>query len=78
MLVGNFQQVPRRLTNLETDTGGLYEELNFATDLYYADIYDSVGEFSNWDTDNDGIYGEWPYPEMHPREDIVDLVQMFI
>lgn len=74
MLVGNFQQVPRRLTNLETDTGGLYEELNFATDLYYADIYDSVGEFSSWDTDNDGIYGEWPYPEMHPREDIVDLV----
>jgi hypothetical protein len=74
MLVGNFQQVPHRFTNLETDTGGFYEELNFATDLYYADIYDSVGGFSSWDTDNDGIYGEWPYPMMHPREDIVDLV----
>jgi hypothetical protein len=74
MLVGNFQQVPRRLTYLETDTGGLYEELKFATDLYFADIYDSEGKFSSWDTDNDGIYGEWPYPEMHSREDIVDLV----
>jgi hypothetical protein len=74
MFVGNFQQVPRRLTYLETDTGGLYEELKFATDLYFADIYDGEGNFSSWDTDNDGIYGEWPYPETHPCEDIVDLV----
>jgi hypothetical protein len=74
MLVGNFRQVPRRLTYLETDTGGLYEELKFATDLYYADIYDSDGGFSSWDTDNDGIYGEWPYPEGHPQVDAVDLV----
>lgn len=74
MLVGNFQQVPRRLTYLETDTGGFYQELKFSTDLYFADIYDSEGKFSSWDTDNDGIYGEWPYPEMHSRADIVDLV----
>ena len=74
MLVGNFQQVPRRLTYLETDTGSLYEELKFATDLYFADIYNSEGDFSSWDTDNDGIYGEWPYPEAHPQEDNVDLV----
>jgi len=74
MLVGNFRQIPRRLTNLETDTGGLYEELEFATDLYYADIYNGEGNFSSWDSDNDGIYGEWPYPEWSPREDSVDLV----
>ena len=74
MLVGNFQQVPCRYTNIETDKGGLYEELNFVTDLYYADIYDGFGDFSSWDTDNDGIYGEWLYPEMGPPEDIVDLV----
>jgi hypothetical protein len=74
MLVGNFKQVPCRFTNLETDAGGLYEELYFATDLYYADIYDSLGDFSSWDTDNDGIYGEWPYPVMSTGKDIVDLV----
>ena len=27
MLVGNYAQVPTRYANLETDTGGLYEEL---------------------------------------------------
>ncbi|HDM67062.1 MAG TPA: hypothetical protein ENG62_01585, partial [Thermoplasmatales archaeon] len=28
-------------------------------ELYYADIYDKNGGFSSWDTDGDGIYGEW-------------------
>jgi len=73
MLVGNFQKIPIRYTHLETDTGGTYEELEFISDLYYADIYDSEGNFSSWDTDGDGIYGEWPYPEFHLMEDIVDL-----
>ncbi|MBN1280292.1 MAG: hypothetical protein JXA00_01440 [Candidatus Thermoplasmatota archaeon] len=74
MLVGNFKQVPARYAALETDTGGTYEELAFVSDLYYADLYDAYGNFSSWDTDNDGNYSEWPYPESHPREDIVDLV----
>ncbi|RLF29382.1 MAG: hypothetical protein DRN05_01900 [Thermoplasmata archaeon] len=34
-------------------------EDKFITDLYYADIYDSNGNFSTWDSDNDGIFGEW-------------------
>lgn len=71
MLVGDFRRVPIRYTHLETDAGGLYEELKFPTDLYYADIYDSEGNFSSWDTDDDDIYGEWPDKAL--REDIVDL-----
>ena len=51
MLVGNFRKMPIRYTHLETDTGGEYEELEFISDLYYADIYDSEGNFSTWDTD---------------------------
>lgn len=74
MLVGNYAQVPTRYSNLETDTGGLYEELRFVSDLYYADLYTGNGSFCTWDTDNDGLYAEWPYPEGHPPEDIVDLV----
>lgn len=74
MLVGNYAQVPTRYASLETDTGGLYEELKFVSDLYYADLYTSNGSFCSWDTDNDGLYAEWPYPESHPAEDIVDLV----
>jgi hypothetical protein len=71
MLVGNFRKMPIRYTHLETDAGGHYEELKFACDLYYADIYDSEGNFSSWDTDDDGIYGEWRDNGL--REDIVDL-----
>jgi len=74
MLVGNYAQVPARYSNLETDTGGLYEELRFVSDLYYADLYTANGSFCSWDTDNDGIYAEWPYPEGHLQEDIVDMV----
>lgn len=69
MLVGNFRKMPIRYAHLETDAGGIYEELKFACDLYYADIYDAEGNFSSWDSDGDGIYGEWA----HSMEDNVDL-----
>ena len=34
-------------------------EPEFISDLYYADIYDSEGNFSSWDSNGDGVYGEW-------------------
>ncbi|DAC71910.1 MAG TPA: hypothetical protein DSN98_07925 [Thermoplasmata archaeon] len=74
MLVGNFAQVPIRYSNLESDAGGAYEELKFVSDLYYADLYTANGSFSSWDTNNNGIYAEWSYPDGSPQEDIVDLV----
>lgn len=74
MLVGNYAQVPIRYSNLMTDAGGVYEEAHFASDLYFADLYTANGSFSSWDTDNDGVYAEWPYPDWHPQEDILDMV----
>ena len=71
MLVGNFRKIPIRYSNLETDVGGTYEELKFISDLYYADIYNSQGNYSSWDTDFDGIYGEWP--DFQEMEDKIDL-----
>ncbi len=73
MLVGSFRQLPGRYSNLQTDAGGTYEELQFACDLYYADLYSANGNFSSWDTDNDGLFAEWPYPQGHPQEDVVDM-----
>jgi len=73
LLVGNYKKMPVRYSHLETDTGGDYEELEYLSDLYYADIYDDNGSFSSWDTDNDGIYGEWPYPDASPMTDDRDL-----
>ena len=37
---------------------GNYEQ-SFPSDLYYADIYNSEMEFSNWDKDSDGKHAEY-------------------
>jgi hypothetical protein len=71
MLVGNYDQVPIRSSYLETDKGATFEELRFASDLYYADLYNADGSFCSWDTDNDGIYAEWPFTT--GSKDKVDL-----
>jgi hypothetical protein len=44
----------------------------FASDLYYADVYNSTMGFPDWDTDNDEIYGEYPRdkPDMDVLPDI--------
>jgi len=72
MLVGNYLQVPVQYSNLETDKGSAYEELKFGSDLYYADLYTANGSFSSWDTNNNGVYGEWP--DGHAQTDVVDFV----
>ncbi|MCD6512246.1 MAG: hypothetical protein J7K61_01405 [Thermoplasmata archaeon] len=38
---------------------GFWGEPKFLSDLYFADIYDSYGKFSSWDTNGNGVYGEW-------------------
>lgn len=48
-----------------------YPEHKFISDLYFADIYDSKGNFSSWDDNNNGLYGEWP--ENQSAIDIPDL-----
>jgi hypothetical protein len=44
-------------------------ETHFPSDLYYADIYNSTGGFSNWDYDGDGKYCEW--------DDDIDAVDLY-
>jgi len=61
-----FRDVPVRYC-YNSDVGTGFDEPYFISDLYYADIYDQYGEFSSWDTDNDGIFGEWYMYE--PAED---------
>ncbi|HEC89428.1 MAG TPA: peptidase C25, partial [Thermoplasmatales archaeon] len=41
------------------------------SDLYYADIYDSNGNFSSWDSNGDGIFGSFKTFASH--KDIIDL-----
>ncbi len=48
-------------------------EDRYISDLYYADIYDENGSFSSWDSDGDGIYGEWS-PDELPDDENIDLL----
>ena len=36
-----------------------YAEQSFISDLYYADVYDSLGGFSSWDSNNDDRFAVW-------------------
>lgn len=60
LLVGGSRQLPvRYINNLVKYPGRDLLEPPFISDLYYADIYDSEGSFSSWDTNGDGVFGEW-------------------
>jgi len=51
--------VPVRYSYLSRPYGN-WSETKFLTDLYFADIYDSKGNFSSWDDNDNYIFGEWP------------------
>ena len=70
LLVGDFRKMPLRYVHNEDMEGG-YLEPTFISDLYYADIYDSNGNFSSWDTNNNGIFGEWSGEEAQDKD--IDL-----
>ncbi|UCF50600.1 MAG: hypothetical protein JSU91_03725 [Thermoplasmatales archaeon] len=65
LLAGGINKVPVRLTYVQDG-----EEINFVSDLYYADIYKSNGDFCSWDSNDNDIFGEYDY---EGRTDIVDL-----
>lgn len=45
-------------------------ESSFISDLYFADIYNETGKFTTWDTNGNGIIGEWK----GSKKDIVGLL----
>ena len=65
LLVGNFRKVPIRYVN-NADIN--FNEPYFISELYYADIVDKNGNFSSWDTNNNGIYGEWNNDEAQDKD----------
>jgi len=62
--------IPVRYSHLDRKYDDFIER-KFLSDLYFADIYDQNGNFSNWDDNNNGVYGEWP--EDKAAEDRPDL-----
>jgi len=68
LFVGSSKDVPIRYC-YNNDMYGT--ENRFVSDLYYADIYDENYNFSSWDFDNDGLYGEWNGNESDDK--LIDL-----
>lgn len=58
MLVGDFTSMPIRYCYNADNNSGYFEPC-FISELYYADLYDKNGNFSSWDTNNNGVFGEW-------------------
>ncbi len=58
--------MPVRYVNLGNDW-----EAQIISDLYYADIYDSNGNFSTWDSDDDKNFEEWIYGDQ-PEDTHID------
>ncbi|HEC89308.1 MAG TPA: hypothetical protein ENI44_01855, partial [Thermoplasmatales archaeon] len=75
LLVGSYNLLPVRYSYLNDRSSTWEYERKIISDLYYADIYDSNGSFSSWDSNNNGFYGEYD----HEIDDIkysdkVDLI----
>jgi hypothetical protein len=68
-----YWYVPVRYSNLVEPSNYNWHDPGFVSDLYYADIYDADGNFSTWDTDNNGIYGEWNNRNWNSGKDILEL-----
>ena len=47
-------------------------EPQYVSDLYFSDIYDASGGFSSWDSNHNGIYGEWNEGSL-PEDVDIDL-----
>jgi hypothetical protein len=62
LLVGGIEKIPARYTHIFYEDFDLYHipiEWIFPSDLYYADIYNSNGSFSSWDTNNNNVFAEY-------------------
>jgi len=59
LLVGDVDKLPMRYFYLKREVTDEVRWLQYyLTDHYYADLYDSSGDFCSWDADGDGIFGE--------------------
>ncbi len=56
LLVGDITKLPIRKTDAYPWDG--YHGNGILTDLYYSDIYDENYSFADWDSNNNGTYGE--------------------
>jgi hypothetical protein len=69
LFVGGAAQIPGRYTHIYFDYE-YQDEWIFLSELYFADIYDSNGNFSSWDSNDNDIFGEYKW---NGKTDKLDL-----
>ncbi len=69
LLVGGSEEFPTRMTHVYVNYNDGDDE-EFVTDLYYADVFDEDGNFSSWDSNGNGLFGEFQW---NGKTDDVDL-----
>lgn len=82
LLIGDIETLPIRKTEVNHiwPSNDLIQIDDIITDLYYADIYDEFGNFSSWDSNNDGIFSEYYLYNLGENPDdvvIVDEVDLY-
>ncbi len=58
MLVGDSDKFPVRYTKTDRKDTKAFNTAFYASDLYYADLFEPNGAMDNWDRNNNGYYGE--------------------
>ena len=61
LLIGDIHTTPIRKTEVKQIWSeiGWIQIYDIITDLYYADIYNTNGDFSSWDSNDDNIFSEY-------------------
>ncbi len=54
LIVGDMDYTPMRKTDIN-----IYNSEGIPTDLYYADVFDSEGNFCSWDGNDNDVFGEY-------------------
>ena len=75
LLIGNINLMPIRNSAVEWKAGDEVECNDVPTDLYYADVYDENSSFCSWDSNENGIYGEYTWDMI--RAKYIDAVDLF-
>ncbi len=65
MLVGDVNKFPVRWQAGQLVDNNLHH-VYLPSDYYYADLYDGIGAFNNWDADGDRYYGEIYRTNLNP------------
>ena len=70
LLVGSLDEMPCRKVYIAEARAIFMDQVSFISDLYYADIYDSNGNFSSWDSNGNNKFGEYKSWQGHPIDDV--------